>query len=43
MAARIALIGSRGYPDLARVRAYVRSLPADTMFISGGACGAVGA
>jgi predicted Rossmann fold nucleotide-binding protein DprA/Smf involved in DNA uptake len=36
---RVAIIGSRDYPDLERVRAYVRRLPTGTVFISGGARG----
>jgi len=35
----IAIIGSRTYPDLDAVRQYVRSLPADTVVVSGGADG----
>lgn len=36
---KIAVIGSRAYPDLGAVTAYVRSLPADTVILSGGAPG----
>lgn len=36
---RIAIIGSRDYPDLEQVRAYVRGLPPDTVVVSGGARG----
>jgi predicted Rossmann fold nucleotide-binding protein DprA/Smf involved in DNA uptake len=39
MAERIAIIGSRDYPDLERVRAYVRSLPSGVIVVSGGARG----
>jgi predicted Rossmann fold nucleotide-binding protein DprA/Smf involved in DNA uptake len=38
-ARRIAVVGSRHYPDLERVRAYVASLPAGTVLITGGASG----
>ncbi len=33
----LAIVGSRAFPDLERVRAIVRELPADTLVISGGA------
>jgi YspA, cpYpsA-related SLOG family len=36
---KIAIVGSRAYPNEAQVRAYVRSLPADTVIVSGGARG----
>ena len=36
---RIAIVGSRDYPDLAKVRDYVNSLPDDTVIITGGARG----
>src|SRR5262245_11253362 len=36
---RVAVVGSRDYPDLEAVRAYVRAQPADTVIISGGARG----
>lgn len=36
---RIAIVGSRDYKDLEAVRQYVRSLPDDTVVISGGARG----
>lgn len=36
---RIAIIGSRDYPDLAQVRSYVLALPRDTVIVSGGASG----
>lgn len=36
---RVAIIGSRSYPDLAAVREYVRGLPAGASVISGGAWG----
>lgn len=32
---RVAIVGSRGFPDLERVRAYVRNLPAGTIVVSG--------
>ena len=35
----IAIIGSRDYPDLRAVAAYVNTLPLDTVVISGGARG----
>lgn len=38
-AKRIAIVGSRDYPDLDAVVKYVRSLPLDTTIISGGAQG----
>jgi hypothetical protein len=37
--AKLAIIGSRKYPDEAQVRAFVRSLPPNTTIISGGAIG----
>src|SRR6185312_15053079 len=39
MSEKVAIVGSRDYPDLAQVRAYVASLPADTIIVSGGARG----
>ena len=36
---RIAIVGSRGYDSLELVRQYVRSLPKDTVVVSGGAHG----
>ena len=36
---KVAIIGSRGYPDPDCVRAYVRALPADSVVVSGGARG----
>lgn len=36
---RVAIVGSRNYPDLDAVRAYVRGLPADTVIVTGGAIG----
>lgn len=36
---KLAIVGSRDYPDLNAVRGYVRELPADTLVISGGARG----
>lgn len=35
----VAIVGSRGYPDLAQVRAFVRALPVGTTIVSGGARG----
>jgi len=36
---RVAIVGSRGFRNLERVRAYVRSLPPETVVVSGGAVG----
>lgn len=36
---KIAIVGSRDYPDLEAVRQYVQSLPLDTVVVSGGASG----
>ena len=36
---KVAIVGSREYPRLQAVTTYVRSLPADTQIISGGARG----
>lgn len=36
---KIAIVGSRDYPDIAAVRAYVALLPANTIIVSGGARG----
>ena len=36
---KVAIVGSRGYRDLEEVRQFVRSLPQDTLVISGGALG----
>lgn len=36
---RHAIVGSREYADLAQVERYVRSLPLDTVIVSGGARG----
>ena len=36
---KIAIVGSRGFPEPERVRAYVRSLKKDDIVISGGAKG----
>lgn len=36
---RVAIVGSRGFTDLDAVRAYVATLPDDTVVISGGASG----
>jgi hypothetical protein len=35
----VAVVGSREYPDEERVRVFVRSLPSDSVLISGGARG----
>ena len=35
----VAIVGSRNYPHLQRVRDYVASLPEDTIIVSGGAPG----
>lgn len=37
--AKVGIVGSRDYPDLDQVRAYVRGLPQDTILVSGGARG----
>lgn len=37
--ARVSVVGSREYPRLDLVRAYVETLPVDTLVISGGAKG----
>ena len=39
MSKRVAIVGSRGFRDLAAVDAYVRNLPEDACIISGGAAG----
>jgi hypothetical protein len=39
MAERVAVVGSRDYPDWRQVREYVESLPAGTVVVSGGARG----
>lgn len=36
---KVAIVGSRQYPALTKVIEYVRSLPADTVVVSGGAAG----
>lgn len=36
---KIAIVGSRRYPHLGRVRDYINSLPEDTVIVSGGAVG----
>lgn len=36
---KVAIVGSRDYPDLDAVRAYVRALPLGTVVVSGGADG----
>ena len=37
--AKVAIVGSREYPDLEQVREYVRGLPPGTIVVSGGAVG----
>src|SRR6266702_3977823 len=39
MGERVAIVGSREYPDLPSVQVFVRSLPLDTVVVSGGARG----
>ena len=39
MSERVAVVGSRAHPNLYMVREYVRSLPRDTVIVSGGAKG----
>lgn len=39
---RIAVVGSRRYPDLEAVKRFVYSLPADTVIVTGGASGVDG-
>lgn len=39
MGKRVAIVGSREFPNLDQVREYVRTLPPDTIVISGGARG----
>ena len=39
MSERVAVVGSRNYPDLDEVRAYVRDLPQGTVVVTGGARG----
>ncbi|KKM70483.1 hypothetical protein LCGC14_1440330 [marine sediment metagenome] len=36
---RVAIVGSRHYPDPIKVVEYVRALPTDTVVVSGGAAG----
>jgi predicted Rossmann fold nucleotide-binding protein DprA/Smf involved in DNA uptake len=36
---KVAIVGSREYPNLSKVRAYIQSLPIDTVIVSGGARG----
>jgi len=36
---RVAVVGSRDYPDLAQVGRYIRALPRGTVVVSGGARG----
>lgn len=36
---RVAIVGSRAFPELERVREYVRALPKGTIVVSGGARG----
>ena len=39
MSHKVAIVGSRKYPDLDAVRDYVAMLPANTIIVSGGAAG----
>jgi len=39
LGARVAIVGSRDYPNLGRVKEYVAALPAGTTVVSGGARG----
>ncbi len=39
MTYRVAIVGSRGFPDEKMVRRYIQRLPLDTVIISGGARG----
>jgi hypothetical protein len=36
---KVAIVGSREYPNLSKVRAYIQRLPIDTVIVSGGAKG----
>ena len=36
---KVAIVGSREYPYLSKVRAYIQNLPIDTVIVSGGARG----
>jgi hypothetical protein len=36
---KVAIVGSREYPNLSKVRQYIQSLPIDTVIVSGGARG----
>ena len=36
---KVAVVGSREYPNLSKVGAYIQSLPIDTVIVSGGARG----
>jgi predicted Rossmann fold nucleotide-binding protein DprA/Smf involved in DNA uptake len=36
---KVAIVGSREYPNLSKVRAYIITLPIDTVIVSGGARG----
>jgi YspA, cpYpsA-related SLOG family len=36
---KVAIVGSREYPNLSKVRAYIQNLPIDTIIVSGGARG----
>jgi predicted Rossmann fold nucleotide-binding protein DprA/Smf involved in DNA uptake len=36
---KVAIVGSRTYPNLSKVRAYIQTLPPDTVIVSGGARG----
>lgn len=39
MGKRVAIVGTRVYPHLDRVRSYIATLPPDTTIVSGGALG----
>jgi hypothetical protein len=36
---KVAIVGSREYPNPSKVRAYIQNLPPDTVIVSGGARG----
>jgi YspA, cpYpsA-related SLOG family len=36
---KVAIVGSREYPNLSKVRPYIQNLPIDTIIVSGGARG----
>lgn len=38
-AKKVAIVGTRTYPHLDRVRSYIATLPPDTIVVSGGALG----